>query len=127
MSSKNHAKKILIVEDEAATRKSLAAALKKAGFQIFTANDGEAGLVLAFKEHPNLILLDLLMPKKDGLEVLEELRKDDWGGDVPVIILTNLSGAEYVAETIQYGVFDHLVKSDWDVEDVVKKVKAKLN
>jgi DNA-binding response OmpR family regulator len=127
MSSKNQAKKILIVEDEPATRKSLAAALKKAGFQILTANDGEAGLALAFKEHPNLILLDLLMPKKDGLEVLKELRQDDWGEDVPVIILTNLSSAEYVAETIQYGVFDHLVKSDWDVGDVVKKVKAKLN
>lgn len=126
MPIKNQDKKILIIEDEEAVRKSLATTLEKEGFKVFSAENGEEGLQIALKEHPDLILLDILMPKKDGLEVLKELRADKWGSEVPVIILTNLSSHEYVAETIRYGVFDHLIKSDWDIADVVKKIKSKL-
>lgn len=117
---------ILIVEDEDAMRKSLFFSLKKAGFEVYEASDGEEGLRLALEKHPDLILLDLLMPKKDGFEMLKELRQDNWGEDVPVIILTNLSGSEYVAETIERGVYDHLIKTDWNIDDVVNVVAEKL-
>ncbi len=80
----------------------------------------------ALKKHPDLIILDLIMPKTDGLSMLKELRGDDWGKEVPVIILTNLSDAENVAKAMEKGVYDFLVKSDWKLEDLIKRVKDKL-
>lgn len=124
--TKTKKNKILIVEDEEALRKSLAFALKKSGFEVDQAENGAKGIEAAEKLHPDLMLLDLLMPEKDGFEVLKELRGNSWGKEIPVVILTNLSGSEYVADTIQYGVYDHLVKSDWSVDDVVRVVKGKL-
>jgi len=127
MPKKNTKKKsILVIEEGEAMRQALSVALKKEGYEVFLAENGEKGLDLAWQEHPDLILLDLLMPHKDGFAVLKDLRADEWGKDVPVIILTNLSGSEYVAETIQFGVFDHLVKSDWSIADVVRIVGSKL-
>lgn len=76
--------------------------------------------------HPDLILLDIVMPKMDGMTMLAQLREDEWGKTARVITLTNLSDTEKVAEAIEHGSYEYLVKSDWKIEDVVAKVREKL-
>jgi len=119
-------KTILIVEDEEATRKVMVSKFKHEGFEVLEASDGEAGLSVAQQEKPDLILLDIIMPKMDGMTFLKELRKDSWGKSVPIIILTNLSDDKNIAEAMEGGVFDFLVKSSWDMQDVVKRAKERL-
>jgi len=119
-------KKILVVEDEAALRETLAKKLSSEGFNVLRAADGEHGLALAFDEHPDLILLDILMPKVDGVAVAKKLRADDWGKDVPIIIMTNLSGMNKVEEVKEIGITEYLVKSNVDLATVVQKVQKYL-
>lgn len=119
-------KTILIVEDEVSLRNVLYDKLSIEGFVVFEAKNGEEGLAVALREHPNVILLDIIMPVMDGITMLYELRKDPWGKDAKVILLTNLSEAERVSQSQRQGVYDYLVKSDWKLEDIVKKVKEKL-
>jgi CheY-like chemotaxis protein len=97
--------------------------LRDEGFRIFQAANGQEALDLALKEHPDLIMLDLLMPVMDGVTMLKELRKDEWGKEVKVLVLTNLSTDEKLDEVKEFGVEDYLVKSDWKIEDVVQKIK----
>lgn len=119
-------KKILVVEDEQALARALTAKLESSGFEVLWAQNGEECLKIAFVEHPDLILLDIIMPKMDGITALNKLRADSWGKNVPVIMLTNLSSAEDVNMATKNGVFDYLIKSDWRLEDVVRKVEEKL-
>lgn len=124
-------KTILVVEDEASLRKVLSDKLKHVGFKVEQAADGVEGLKKALDVHPDLILLDVMMPKMDGIGVLKELHKDKWGAYVPVILLTNVGDPIKAAEATEAGVtnmglMDYLVKSDWKMDDVVTKVKQKL-
>jgi DNA-binding response OmpR family regulator len=119
-------KKILIVEDDLQLQGVLRDRLSHEGFDVLEAGNGKDGLGLALSSHPDLILLDLIMPVMDGLTMANQLRLDDWGRDVPVIILTNLSDNEKISEALKNGVFDFLVKSDWKLEDLVAKVKEKV-
>lgn len=120
-------KTILIVEDELSLRSALSEKLSKEDFEILEANDGQEGLDIAFKEHPDLILLDIIMPIMDGIKMLSKLREDDWGKTVPVLILTNLSDEEKTSEAVEKGVSDYLIKSDYSLEDLMEKIKEKLN
>jgi DNA-binding response OmpR family regulator len=119
-------KKILIVEDEASLVKALFDVIKKEGYEVETAENGQTGLVLALKSHPDLILLDIIMPVMDGMTMLRKLRQDAWGKDAKVILLTNLSGVEKMTESSAEGVNDYLIKSDWSLDDIIKKIKTKL-
>ena len=120
-------KKILIVEDEAPLRNAVSDILTFEGFTVFQAKNGQEGLDIALKEHPDLTLLDLMMPIMDGLTMLEKLRKDQpWGAGAAVILLTNINDPEKVAQATEAGSYDFLVKSDWNIEDVVKKIKGRL-
>jgi DNA-binding response OmpR family regulator len=119
-------KRILLVEDEPAIARAMADKLTNEGFTVLRASDGEDGLAQALKEHPDLILLDIVMPKMDGMTMLNQLRKDDWGKNAKIIFLTNLSEMEAVQKATELGVFDYIVKSDWKLSDVVKKVREKL-
>ncbi len=119
-------KTILIVEDEPTVRRALSDKFGREGFTFLEAPDGEAGLALALKEHPDVILLDIIMPRMDGITMLKHLRNDAWGKDAHVIILTNLSDATKVSQAAERGVYDFLVKSDWKLADVVRKVKKHL-
>ncbi|MFM2414951.1 MAG: hypothetical protein RI911_644 [Candidatus Parcubacteria bacterium] len=119
-------KRILLVEDEPAIARAMADKLTTEGFVVIQARDGEDGLAQAIKEHPDLILLDVVMPKMDGMTMLTNLRKDDWGKSAKVIFLTNLSEMEAVQKATELGVFDYIVKSDWKLSDVVHKVREKL-
>ncbi|MBI4713615.1 response regulator [Candidatus Uhrbacteria bacterium] len=117
---------LLIVEDDAPLRRALQIVLAREGFEILEARDGKEGLELAFEKHPDMILLDIIMPVMDGITMLQKLRADDWGKEAKVIILTNLSDSEKVVEALQAGVHDFLVKTDWTINEVVEKVKDKL-
>lgn len=121
-------KKILIVEDEEAMRRALVDKFSKTGFNVISAADGEEGLAKALEEHPDLAMVDIIMPKIDGVSLVKKIREDTkWGADVPIIMLTNLSDPDSVSEVADYGVYDFLVKTDWKLDDVVRLVKEKLN
>ncbi len=120
-------KKILIVEDEAPLLHALVDKFTHEGFTVLEAKNGEEGLGLALKEHPDLILLDIIMPIMDGMTMFKRLQEDDRGKDIPVIMLSNLSDFDSIAEATQSGMLhSYLIKTHWKIEDVVKKVKEKL-
>lgn len=119
-------KKVLIIEDEADIQKILSDNLTKAGYEVVSATNGQAGLEAALQNHPDLILLDIIMPVMDGMTALEKIREDEWGKGVPVIILTNLSDGTKAMDAKTSGVYDYLVKADWDLKDVVQKINEKL-
>lgn len=126
MTDKNN-KTILIVEDEEDLREALIDKLRREGFLPLGAKDGEEGLKLALKEHPDLILLDIVMPKMDGMTMMKKLREDNWGKNVSIILLTNLSATEeIVTGIVEDRPFYYLVKSDWKINDVIEKVKEVL-
>ncbi len=122
----NKQKIILVVEDETALRNALGDKLKHGGFSVLEAKNGKEGLEAALREHPDLILLDIVMPVMDGMAMFKKLREDVWGKNAKVIMLTNLNDAENVAEAMEQGSFNYFVKSDWKIEDVVAKVREKL-
>ena len=115
--------KILIVEDETTLQKSLSEALIGAGYKVVSAFDGARGLELAKSENPNLILLDLIMPKLDGFGALKALKENEETNSIPVIILTNLEEINDVQKAIELGATTYLVKSDYALDEVVKKVE----
>ncbi len=121
-------KKVLIVEDDQALLKVLAAGLGAKEFKVLTAKDGEEGLEVALNEKPDLILLDLLMPRMDGITMLKRLRDADgeWGQKVKVIILTNLEDQDKLAAAVENRVYDYMIKSNWNISDVLKKVRLEL-
>lgn len=120
-------KKILIVEDENPASFPLRDKLNHEGYVVLQAKNGEEGLVIALKEKPDLLLVDILMPKMDGIEMIKELRKDDWGKNAKIIILTNMTGLEHVQKAIESEVFEYLIKSDITLEYLINKVKNFLN
>ncbi len=123
----NIMKRILIIEDEAPMLRALFQKFNRAGFQAITARNGEDGLRVALKEQPDLVLLDIIMPKMDGLSVAKKIRQDKWGSSVPIVILTNLSDPDQVAKAAKFEVYDFLVKTDWRLDDIINFVKEKLD
>lgn len=117
---------ILVVEDEEPLQMVLRDVLTVEGYTPLLASDGIEGLEMALREHPDLILLDILMPKMDGLEMLKKLRADAWGNKVPVIVLTNLSDNDDVANAVAEDVFEYFVKSDIKIDEVTKRIKERL-
>jgi len=120
------AKKILVVEDDLSLARALGDKLKREKFSVKIAKNGKLGLDAVKSFKPDLILLDIVMPVMDGLEMLSRLRRDPFGKKVEVIILTNLNDAGKTAEAVESGVRDYLVKSDWKIADLIAKVKEKL-
>lgn len=119
-------KKVLVVEDEKSLLSVICEKLSNEGLSVFQAKDGVEGLAMSLKNHPDMILLDILMPKMNGIDMLKHLRQDPWGKSAQVILLTNLSTAGKSAEATEAGVIEYLVKTDWTLADIAKKVKAKL-
>ena len=124
---KSNKRTVLIVEDQFSMAEALSLKLKKE-YNVLVANDGEEGLNIALKKNPDLVMLDIMMPKMDGLTVMNKIREDEkWGSDVPIIMLTNISDPLHVAEASKAGVFDFLVKTDWKLDDVARLVKEKID
>lgn len=120
-------KKILIVEDEVPLRKALAEEFQDAGYTVLEAGDGLEGLDVALREHPHIILLDQLMPKMNGVAMLIQLRSDQWGSTVPVIMATNMSTTDTINEAIDAGANDYFIKSEVSVADILKLVGDRLH
>lgn len=116
-------KKILFIEDEPDLQRTMGAALDNAGFLVLKALDGELGLKLAQKEKPDLILLDLILPKMDGFEILNTLKKDTATKNIPVVVLTNLEGSFDVEKALRLGATTYLVKANYDLTEVIAYIK----
>ena len=119
-------KHILIVEDELSMQRAMKNKLEQAGYKVSTASDGAQGLEKIRADRPDLVLLDLIMPKLDGISVLRDVKGDDKLKSLPVVILTNLSTGDKVAEAMQLGTFDFLVKANYSLDDVLRKVKDRI-
>jgi CheY-like chemotaxis protein len=121
-------KKVLVVEDELPLLQMLVDTLTKKGYEVLSAKDGEEGLDVALKKQPDLILLDLLMPKMDGMHLLSHLRLNggEWGKSARVIILTNLDDKNAIEQATKAGVKHYLLKSEYKLEDIMKKVAEDL-
>ena len=119
-------KTILVVDDEKDLRDAIATALSYEGFEILTAADGEEGLACALEKQPDLIFLDIMMPKMDGVELLKQLRADSWGKKVPVIVMTAIDSMEKVAEVLEQGGNEYLTKSSITLSAIVQKAKDRL-
>jgi DNA-binding response OmpR family regulator len=118
--------KILVVEDDKYLSGAYKVKLLKMGFDVRTAADGEEALTVLTEFVPDLILLDLVMPKKDGFATLEEIKKNDKWKSIPVLIATNLGQKEDVDRGMKLGAVDYMVKTDTSVDDFVNKVKSIL-
>lgn len=120
--------KILVVEDEQSYQLLLKDQLAQSGYKVIGASDGEKGLSIAIKEQPNLILLDLRMPKMDGMTMLDLLRQDAYGKSAKVIILTNFEPDDKVLQKV---VADkptyYFIKSDIKLDDLLEKIKELLS
>ena len=121
------AKKILMVEDEKALQSTLGELLTSEGFALAQAYDGQEGLEMAQSENPDLILLDLRLPKKDGFEVLKELKSDKKTSEIPVIIFTNLETAEDINKALEAGATTYIVKANYGLEDILVKIKETIS
>jgi two-component system alkaline phosphatase synthesis response regulator PhoP len=118
-------KKILIVEDEKELLALISQSFKEQGFDVITAENGEDGLNIAQKEKPDLIILDILMPKKDGITMAKELV--GMGINIPIIFLTNFGDAVHISSAIEVNKSDYIIKSDLQVDDIINRVKARLD
>lgn len=119
-------KKILFIEDETDLQKTFQEALKPEGFEIISAFDGETGFNLAKEKVPDLILLDLILPKLDGIEVLKRLKENEKTREIPVIIFTNLEEIEKVEKAMELGAKAYLVKTEYSLEEMIEKIKTIL-
>lgn len=119
-------KKLLIVEDDVILQKALQEFLNGEGFEISVASDGEEGINKAKEIIPDIVLLDIILPKKDGYEVLADLKHDEKTKQIPIILLTNLGSLNDVEKAIELGATTYLVKSDYKLEEVAKKIKETL-
>lgn len=119
--------KILVVEDEEILLTALTEELTSGGYEVEGAENGKVGLEKAASYKPDLILLDLVMPEMDGMEMLQELKGDEGLREIPVVILTNLSDYERISEALSLGAMDYLVKANYKLEDLLEKVKNVLS
>lgn len=115
--------KILLVEDDKILAKVLYEELSEAGFSVRQAFDGESVLAMAKEVKSDLILLDLILPKKHGFEVLAELKNSPKTAGIPVVILTMLGSDEDLKKGLQLGAEDYIVKSQHAVAEIIEKVK----
>lgn len=116
-------KSVLIIEDEIDLREAMADTLRMQNYMVYTAENGEIGLKLALANHPDLIMLDLMMPVMNGHEFLKKLRVDTWGRKASVIVLSAMDDVVNVANAHQEGLTEYLIKSDASLQELTKKVK----
>jgi DNA-binding response OmpR family regulator len=126
MTDDSEQNKILIVEDEESQQEALKSKLELEGFIVKTANDGTDGIEQFKTFQPNLVILDLMMPGKTGLEVLKEIRQMKIGSDVKIVILSNLGTYESVAKCMEYDAVEYYVKADTSLGEIVDIINKKL-
>ncbi|MBI5728280.1 MAG: response regulator [Candidatus Magasanikbacteria bacterium] len=117
---------VLIVEDDTFLANIYKTKFEMEGFKVSVAENGEAGLADAKKKKPNIILLDILLPKMDGFTVLKKLKADDEMKSCPVVLLTNLGQRDDVEKGLELGAADYLIKAHFKPSETVDKVKKVL-
>ncbi len=127
MNEQKKKKLILVVEDDSFLLQMYATKLEKAGFEVKSAVDGTQGFKKAKDVHPDLILLDLVMPSMDGFKVLEELKVNSETQSIPVIILSNLSEREDVQKCLQLGAVDYIIKAHFVPSEVINKIEQLIS
>ena len=121
-------KKILIIEDEKVLSELLEKKIKKEGYEVSIAVDGKDGLELMKKEKPDLVLLDIIMPKMDGFEVMEEMNKHPELNlkKIPVVIVSNSGQPVEIDRALTLGIRDYLIKTQFDPMEVIDKIKEQI-
>ena len=122
----NYSRKVLVAEDDRFLRRAAESALRRHGFDVITASDGEEALRLARQELPDIILLDLIMPKLQGFDVLRELKQDPATSSIPVIILSNLGQEQDSKVATEMGAVDYWVKANIGPGEMAERVGALL-
>ncbi len=116
-------KKILIIEDETALLYALQSQLATEGYEVLTADDGEKALKILEKNKPEAIVLDIVLPKLNGWELLKKIKSDEEKKDIPVIIISNLSDDASRQRGIELGAKDYLPKINYSLAELVNKIK----
>lgn len=119
--------KILLVEDDSFLLNMYATKFELEDFMVVTAEDGEKAVRAAARELPAIILLDIILPKMSGFEVLKQLKADKRTAKIPVILLTNLSQKDEIEQGLSMGAADYLIKAHFMPSEVVEKIKKALN
>jgi CheY-like chemotaxis protein len=119
-------RRVLLAEDDRFLRRAAEASLRRHGLEVLTAADGEEALRIARAEPLDLILLDVMMPKLDGFEVLSALKQDDATAQIPVLVLSNLGQERDVAQAKALGAVAFLIKANLSLQDLVDRVDAAL-
>ena len=119
-------RRVLLAEDDRLLRKAAEATLRREGFTVFTAADGEEALRVARAERPDLILLDLIMPKRQGFDVLRELKGSVDTAGIPVIVLSNLGQEQDIQQAMESGAVAYYVKANLSLDDLVRRVEEAL-
>lgn len=127
MDTLENKKRILIVEDDVFIRDIYQVKFSQEGFDVVTAEDGVKALAILEKIVPDVILLDIIMPYMNGMEVLRNIKSNELLKKIPVIMLTNISEKEKVTEGTELGINDYIIKSHFTPSEVVHKVNALLN
>ncbi len=118
--------KILIIEDDPFLSSMYITKLEKSGYETLACEDGQKGWELVQEEKPDLVLLDILLPKMSGFEVLKRMRASSKLKDIPVILLTNLGQKSDIDEGLKLGAVDYLIKAHFTPTEVVKKIEKAL-
>lgn len=126
MAEEKNKVRIALVEDEEVLLEVLENKLKKEGYEVFSAKDGAAGIDLINAVRPDIILLDVVMPRMDGFEVLERLQKDPELSKIPVIIISNSGQEVEIGRALALGVKDYLVKAEFDPQEVIDKIRNQI-
>jgi DNA-binding response OmpR family regulator len=121
--SKTQTKKLLLIEDDVMLVNMYKAKFVNEGYEIESATDGKNGLALVPQVNPDLVILDLMLPRLSGIEVLEELKKDEKLKNIPVVVLTNLSEEQETQKALELGADGYLVKADLTPSQLVEKIK----
>lgn len=120
------AQKVLIIEDEDVLRNVLAKKLEKEGYDVIVAADGEKGMENVRSEHPDIVLLDIMLPKKNGYQILEEMHDDEELKKIPVLVISNSGQPVEVKKLLELGACDYLVKADFEPGEVIDKMRTCL-
>ncbi len=121
-------KRILIIDDDTTFQKTIADALKPLHYEVISALDGAEGLKITLAKKPDLILLDIKMPRLGGIDFLKQLQKESRGTQpIPVLVTSNLSSAEDISEGVSLGIKGYIVKSDESLDTIVRHAEGLLN
>lgn len=119
---------VLIIDDDAGFCEMLSEMLRETGLSVIVENNGITGQKSALSNHPRLVVLDIMMPGANGIDVLDTLRQDEWGQKVPIFVLTGSTDPSALPDAIERGGhIEYLEKPDWTLEALVEKIGEKLS